>query len=51
MKRLALIVVAGKTDSVGNQPPDQNPQVDRDPTANRGPERDASAQSEKTPAT
>ncbi|WP_245520513.1 MULTISPECIES: hypothetical protein [unclassified Mesorhizobium] len=46
MKRLALILVAGliagcsdngvdgsKTNSVSNQPPDQNPQIDRDPTA------------------
>jgi hypothetical protein len=46
MKRLAFMVVAGliagcsdnsvdssKTSSVSNQPPDQNPQVDRDPTA------------------
>ncbi|RWA62400.1 hypothetical protein EN836_27920 [Mesorhizobium sp. M1C.F.Ca.ET.193.01.1.1] len=43
---MALILVAGliagcsdngvdgsKTNSVSNQPPDQNPQIDRDPTA------------------
>jgi len=50
MRRLALMGFAGliagcsdnsvdgsKTNSVSNQPPDQNPQVDKDPRRNRAP--------------